>query len=719
MSLSTTTLSRQRTERLGATIPGGVVLFVAALHVSGVIGTTLSLPIVDFLFLLLVGGATATLVKTAWNAAPEQITRLFELQLSLATLTTVMLTVRLDGEFLLDTFPLVYLVLALLVTFQSRLAGALAVTFTLALYWGPYLVGGLPLDPSAAATHSAYIVVFGLLSVLVQGTELLERRRQYRQEVAEQRESLLRQAREYRLLSTRRSEAPTSRDDAEEFVTRGAVNAVNQSVYAGLSLLKRGLRAHTAVLLWMDVRNDQLHIKELVSDSDHLVEAPIEPAKGVIGGITRRREPVNLRDVRPGFRGISYYRRAEDVTAFLGVPVIEDGHLRGVLCVDRVGGENFEEDDVSVVADVAAHVVRTIENERLFTTIERSKYELSRFFDASRRLNSTLTPEEVYSVALECVGDLTPYEFAAITLYDPNDNTHRVVAVDRVDGFPEVVASWKNLEFESNTGLVSMVVKNRHYLPFGGQLREGRAVLFTREQELEGLESMLVLPLVVGDQPLGTFIVAHRRAHQFGTERREMLEVVANQVAVTLQNASLYAQMEEMATTDGLTGLANHRTFQLRLDETIARHRRQGRSFCLVLTDIDHFKSVNDTHGHPVGDEVLRQVARCFEANLRETDIACRYGGEEFAIILEDTDLEGARLLTERLRVEVAKLGFTSEAGAFSCTISLGLTQWPADAEPKEELIELTDQALYVSKRSGRDRVTAHQDIATEARAAG
>ena len=253
------------------------------------------------------------------------------------------------------------------------------------------------------------------------------------------------------------------------------------------------------------------------------------------------------------------------------------------------------------------------------------------------------------------------------------------------------------------------------FLPFGGNLREGRAVLFTKNEAIAEMASMLVLPLIVGDKPIGTFVVAHRLPGQFNNERREMLEVVANQVAVTLQNARLYAQMEEMATTDGLTGLANHRTFQARLDEAVARHRRQNRTFCMLLTDIDHFKGVNDTHGHPVGDEVLRQVARCFEATLRETDVPCRYGGEEFAIILEDTELEGARVIAERLRTEVKKLVFQSDKGQFSISVSIGLGHWPGDAAEKQGLIDLTDQALYYSKEHGRDRVTAYTEIARRA----
>lgn len=157
----------------------------------------------------------------------------------------------------------------------------------------------------------------------------------------------------------------------------------------------------------------------------------------------------------------------------------------------------------------------------------------------------------------------------------------------------------------------------------------------------DGLKSLLVMPLVVQDQVIGTLVLGHRQPGQYTQERREVLEVVCTQVAITLQNANLYALMEEMATKDGLTGLANRRTFMTRMDEALARHKRTQRTFAMVISDIDHFKNVNDTYGHPMGDEVLRQVSAAFKKTLRETDFPARYGGEEFVIVLEETDAEG------------------------------------------------------------------------------
>lgn len=655
----------------------------------------------------------AGLLIHRWWSRRAEVDRSLEIQLGQTVIVAAFLGVDLPSAYGVDAFPLVYLVTAVLVAFQSRASGALTVFSGFLLLAVHTWLGPQPIDILQLATRATFLTVFGALAFTIHGAEVLERRLRHRREVEEEREKVRRDAREFRLLSAT-SDSTLPEDQRIDLAARDAVDSVNQAVYTSLSLLKTALGCHTVVLLWLDVRGERLRVKELVSDSDLIIEGELDPARGVIGGITRRREPVALDNLRAGYRGLSYYREHETIAAFLGVPVVEGGHLRGVLCVDRRENKAFGIKDTQVVEETARWIVRAIENERLFASIEKSRHELSRFFEASRRLNSVLTPAEVFKVALETAADIVPYDVAAITSYDAEADTHVIEAATGTGSF-ESAAAWKGQTFPSNTGLVSMVVKNRHYLPYGGTLRDHDPTLFADGETLAGLKSMLVLPLIVQDQPIGTFIVGHSAAHRYNVERREMLEVVSNQVAITLQNAYLYARMEEMATTDGLTGLVNHRTFQSKLDEAIARQRRTNKPFALLLTDIDHFKSVNDTHGHPAGDEVLRQVATCFRANLRETDVPARYGGEEFVIILEETDLAGAVVIADRLRNEIKKLKFTSEKGPFQCTISMGIGYWPEDASTKQELIDHADRALYFSKHNGRDRVTTFQSLIKKA----
>jgi diguanylate cyclase (GGDEF)-like protein len=187
-------------------------------------------------------------------------------------------------------------------------------------------------------------------------------------------------------------------------------------------------------------------------------------------------------------------------------------------------------------------------------------------------------------------------------------------------------------------------------------------------------------------------------------ELLDMLKVIADHAAMAVANAQMYERLERMATTDGLTGLINHRHFQQVFDAMIMRSERYGRHVSLILTDIDHFKAVNDTYGHPVGDKVLKRVAEILYNSARRTDVVARYGGEEFALLMEETGAKGALQIAERIRKTVEAETFRSENGSFTCTISLGIATFPADANQKARLTECADQALYQAKRSGRNK---------------
>jgi diguanylate cyclase (GGDEF)-like protein len=177
------------------------------------------------------------------------------------------------------------------------------------------------------------------------------------------------------------------------------------------------------------------------------------------------------------------------------------------------------------------------------------------------------------------------------------------------------------------------------------------------------------------------------------------------QVGVALENASLHDQLRRQATTDELTGLANHRRFQEVLREEARRTARSGRPLTLVMLDIDNFKRVNDTHGHPQGDEVLREVAAALRRTCRVTDQPARYGGEELAVVLPDTDLDGGRVVAEAIRRAVKALELPVDGGGtLRVTASLGVSTLAAGGDACS-VIAAADAALYEAKHAGKDRV--------------
>jgi diguanylate cyclase (GGDEF)-like protein len=205
---------------------------------------------------------------------------------------------------------------------------------------------------------------------------------------------------------------------------------------------------------------------------------------------------------------------------------------------------------------------------------------------------------------------------------------------------------------------------------------------------------------------LGVVSIA-RRGRKFSREEEEVLEYLTGQAVVSIENASLHETVERQAVTDELTGLANMRAFQTTLEREIERSRRFQSPLGLVMVDLDNFKKINDEHGHQQGDEVLAGVARVLRDFSRDIDAPARYGGEELAVILPQTDSEGAALLAERMREAVERLRVprVGGRGSLRVTASFGVAALPESAADRDGLVAAADAALYRAKRGGRNRV--------------
>ena len=214
---------------------------------------------------------------------------------------------------------------------------------------------------------------------------------------------------------------------------------------------------------------------------------------------------------------------------------------------------------------------------------------------------------------------------------------------------------------------------------------------------------IIAIPLVVNDAVLGLIDVRSAKLPPMMTEANtRFFEVLASTAANALRNAQLFEEVEQRARTDFLTGLPNHRFFQATLSVEIGRAQRHNRSLSLLIIDLDYLKEVNDRFGHPTGDVVIRTVGETIRSSCREIDFPARYGGEEFTVILPETALTGAVQVAERIRERIAAVQFP---GIGSITASIGISNYPINALSKEDLIRIADQALYIAKNRGRDRV--------------
>lgn len=213
--------------------------------------------------------------------------------------------------------------------------------------------------------------------------------------------------------------------------------------------------------------------------------------------------------------------------------------------------------------------------------------------------------------------------------------------------------------------------------------------------------SIIGLPLKFGDRVVGVMTLAHPETHAFSEDEIRFLRLLGDQAAVAIENARLHNLVNKQAHTDTLTGLPNRRALEEQFEKELRRSQRYQHNFSLVVVDIDHFKTINDRYGHPTGDEFLKQLSNQMKNSLRNMDFLVRYGGDEFVLLLPETDADAANQIAARFQKAVRKFRFPLEQEELSVTISLGCATYPQDGEALQALVESADQRLYSDKKKG------------------
>jgi diguanylate cyclase (GGDEF)-like protein len=218
------------------------------------------------------------------------------------------------------------------------------------------------------------------------------------------------------------------------------------------------------------------------------------------------------------------------------------------------------------------------------------------------------------------------------------------------------------------------------------------------------------VPIKINHKVIGGLFLANKLNNErFTLEDEEVLFTLAYQASVAIENAKLYEEVQQLAITDGLTGLLNHREFRRRLEEGVEGSKRYHRPISLLMIDIDHFKYFNDTYGHQVGDQVLKTVGEIIKTHVRVVDVCARYGGEEFAVIVSESGIQPALALSERIRSTIYAYPFKHDGIKSQLSVSIGIASFPQDANSAEELIKKADDALYTAKRTGRNKVCCYK----------
>jgi diguanylate cyclase (GGDEF)-like protein len=640
--------------------------------------------------------------------APRETARLdLELFTHLVVLTYAGILAA-PGALVGPYYPAVYALMMLAAAFARPPAAVLTMLFAVGLeaVLCRYALGQPLTD---VLPHVGLVVAFLGLNLAVFRAEIARVRRLCRARLDGELARMREDARSYRLIG-----APTSAIDPAsspvaapppgdpDRLLRSSVDEIHETLEFALRLVRRALGARSAALLWLRDGGEALSLREISTD-DEIEGGPFRAAQGLFGAALKNGEAISLTGPRAR-RHVPFYKIAPAVECVCAVPVREHGTARGLLVVDRMAAEPFTNADLAFLTGVTDFALRTIENERVFVQLERAKVEQGKLYRAVDLLAAATTEAQVIEAGVNSAREFASFDFAVVTLFHRQGNqaVHEICAASG-EGATELVGQ----SFRHNGGLVSMVIANRHPLPYRGDYDPDRQVVFTKRIRPPDMPSLVVLPLLVHDSALGSLVLGSNQKGAFGDAVRPTLEVLARHVAVSLANARMVKRLEDLATTDGLTGLLNKRTLIELSRQKLRSAERFDKPLSVLVCDLDHFKKINDVHGHDVGDVVIKGFADVLRRTKRDTDIVGRFGGEEFVVVCEETDAAGAELLGERIRAEIECTTFHAKDGPLEVTCSVGVATYPRAGTDWDTLFKATDEALYVSKRSGRNRVTA------------
>jgi diguanylate cyclase (GGDEF)-like protein len=466
-----------------------------------------------------------------------------------------------------------------------------------------------------------------------------------------------------------------------------------------LSLVTHAVDCNKAGLLFIDTSEDYvMQLMEPPDKDNALGRLRLRKDNPVVEYLKRERRPLTRENlgIMPEFLGL--WQQEKDVIEIndieLFMPLISRDKLIGVLVLDKKKSGRYMLEDFGLLEDVTKRVSVSMEKEYLRERLKEREEELSVINRSNAIITSSLDIQRIYDNFIKELKRVVDVDWAAIAVIEEEEIYFMALT-------SEIGSPWKAGERIPLKGTATEWVSMHHRPIIDPDLSVETRFVTGKYHLQHGIRSIAYLPLVISNQVIGTLTVASRKPDAYGSRHLKLLEQLAAQIAMPIENARLYAKTERMARVDSLTGLLNRRSMDEILPSEVGRHSRYGGVFSMVILDLDSFKTLNDNYGHLAGDELLRQIGIIMKNTIREADQAFRYGGDEFAILLPQTSVGAAYKVAERIRQQVfARI----EIGSSPISISIGIASWPADGVGINDVIAAADVALYQAKRSGGNR---------------
>lgn len=475
----------------------------------------------------------------------------------------------------------------------------------------------------------------------------------------------------------------------ERFDTLGATNSEPRSMAAAATaILVEALRVDAALVYY--VEGDRLRLSSAAGDRSSV------PDDGAAW--------LRLQDVLPPERqlhpqpyelppGPSVFNRGAE-RVFLA-PVAGEGEVRGLIVLIGGQGHKFEDGDRVLAGLLAAHLASVAGLSRRVSEVEAGERRSHQLFEVVSAASQAPDVRSALQQICSLVADSSAADRCSILLYRPGERRLEPVMSQlarRLQGASresdDRIGVWLDVDAALRP-VVSSTVSDlaEDGSPWRPWIRA------------HGVKSLAAFPVRVRDRLLGLIAVdAYTQSVLFPVEELQFLEAVAGQIGVLIEKAELQEQLRQQAITDPLTGLFNRRYLEARLDEEISRARRSADRLVILLLDVDRLKKINDSYGHLAGDEILLKTGHTLRATCRVSDVAGRMSGDEFMVILPNTTAETARAFIDRLLQRLSTDTVQFEGEQIEAQVSVGLAEFPTDAEDARGLLAISDRDLYANK---------------------
>jgi diguanylate cyclase (GGDEF)-like protein len=456
-----------------------------------------------------------------------------------------------------------------------------------------------------------------------------------------------------------------------------------------LTIIRDYFQLQNGAVLLLDKSREELFVRAQIGRGPEDIGFRIPIGQGLTGAAARLKRPIYAPDVKADPR---YLMKVEKTRSEVAIPLMVRDEVVGVLDFQSEQIDFFDPGTIDLLTLFSTQASLALENARLYSLERRRAEHLEAINAVARQTTALLDLDELLMVVCRLLLEWF-----------------------RIDHVAVLIAEGDSLRVRAFEGrLTPSVAMGAQLAPGAGlaarALASGHSVIENDISKVEGYiagfvetQSEMCVPLIFFGEKLGVLVLDSARKNAFDHDDQQPLESVADICAAAMQNASYFERMKQLAYVDGLTGIHNRRFFEMRIVEELERAARfQGR-MSVIMVDIDNFKRLNDEFGHLLGDEVLRSVSTLLKQQLRKMDLVCRYGGEEFAIVVPETSGENAMRVAEKLRRQIESHYFPGVPRPV--TISAGVADYPTHGITRDEVVAAADAALYLAKQAGRNKV--------------